>query len=335
MRKENCYDVQKKCLIDLHLHLDGSISLNSARELAAIEEIELPVGDKDLMQCLTVSKDCRNLNDYLEKFALPCSLLQSKESISKAVYNLCKELMEEGYIYAEIRFAPQLSCKKGLTQEEVVLAAIKGLKESEFHGQLILCCMRSGEDNFTANMETVRLTKKYLTQGVCACDLAGAEGLYPNEKYAQIFEYARNLKLPFTIHSGEAMGADSVKKAIEYGAKRIGHGVRILEDSKTMELVREKRIPLEICPTSNLQTCVFENYEQVPVEVFRKFGIFVTINSDNRTVSGTDVRKELQLLVNTFSYGKEEMQELLMNAAKAAFTSEEVKKSLIKQIMEL
>ncbi len=326
------YSVAADCLIELHLHLDGSISVASARELGKLAGVALPEKDEDLEALLRVSEGCKDLNEYLEKFALPLSLLQSEETVEQAVCTLCRELKAEGHIYAEIRFAPQLCCQMGLTQEQVVQAALRGLKKSGFRAQLILCCMRSGEDNRGENLETVELTAKYLGQGVCACDLAGAEALFPNPQYAYAFDRARELGVPFTIHSGEALGAESVRQALDYGARRIGHGVRAIEDPAVMAVLKEKGIALEVCPTSNLQTCVFPDYAQEPVDTFLKYGIPVTISSDNRTVSGTDARKELQTVAQTFGYTQEQVKGLLYNAVEAAFADEKTKAELRAEI---
>ena len=216
----------QKCAVDLHLHLDGSVSVKSARDLAEIEGISLPKSDEELFNLLSVGDDCRDLNEYLEKFALPVSLLQSEKSLEKCAYNICRELLEEGFIYAEIRFAPQLHLQKELTQKQVVEAVLRGVKNSGFKANVILCAMRSGEDNSLKNLETADLVKEFLNKGVCALDLAGAEALFPNEKYSYLFERAREYNVPFTIHSGEALGAESVEKAVEFGAKRLGHIVR-------------------------------------------------------------------------------------------------------------
>ena len=166
--------MSKKRYIDLHLHLDGSLSLASVKQLAAMQNIPLPQTDAEILHLLQVSPDCRDLNEYLEKFAFPCSLLQTEEGLSTAVYNLCEELHAQGLLYAEIRFAPQLHTEKGLTQAEITAAAIAGMQKSSFHANLILCCMR-GNDNHAENLETIRTAKAYLGKGVCAADLAGAE----------------------------------------------------------------------------------------------------------------------------------------------------------------
>ena len=322
----------KRGFIDLHLHLDGSISIKSARELASIEGITIPESDEELKAQLTVSDNCKDLNEYLSKFSLPCSFMQSEASIERAVYNLCTELENAGYLYAEIRFAPQKHCDKGLSQNAVVASAIQGLKKSGFYAQLILCCMRDGKDNKKENLETVLLAKKYLGKGVCALDLAGAEALYTNEQYAYIFEKARNLDIPFTIHSGEALGAESVSIALDYGAKRIGHGVRSYEDKDVVRRLRETGVTLEICPTSNINTAIFNKISDVPVLQLEKEGVRVTINADNMCVSNTHVPNELNLIMKAFHYDKNDIKRLLCNSANAAFLSEKEKAVLLSQI---
>lgn len=193
------------CLVDLHLHLDGALSLESVKELATIQEIEIPNSDEEILHRIRVSKDCQSLNEFLKKFTFPCSLLQTEIGIKTAMQNLLKELKEQGLMYAEIRFAPQKSTEKGLTQEQVVKAAIEGMKNAPIMCHLILCCMR-GADNEQENMETVKVASKYLGKGVCAVDLAGAEALFPTSGFSEPFAFAKKKNIPFTIHAGEADG---------------------------------------------------------------------------------------------------------------------------------
>lgn len=240
-------------MIDLHLHLDGSLSVKTVRELARIQGVEVSHDDSVLLKRLQVSESCRDLNEYLEKFSFPCSLLQTRNAIEKAVYNLQEELKAQGLLYAEIRFAPQLHTFQGLTQAAVVEAAVNGLEASNFKANLILCCMR-GDDNYLQNMETVRVAAQYLGKGVCAVDLAGAEALYKTSDFEELFRFAREMGIPFTIHAGEADGPDSVRTAVRFGARRLGHGVRSVEDSALLRCLKETGITLELCPTSNLNT---------------------------------------------------------------------------------
>lgn len=322
----------KNCFIDLHLHLDGSISLSSARQLAKIEGITLPSDDNALKTMLTVEKGCRNLNDYLERFALPVSLMQSEESIALAAFNLCEELRLKGFIYAELRFAPQKHCEKGLTQEQALGAAISGMQKSSLPTGLILCCMRDGTDNSPQNLETVSLAAKYLGKGVCAVDLAGAEALFPNEGYKYVFDKAKALAVPFTVHSGEALGAQSVAIALDCGASRIGHGIRSIEDMAVVKRLAESKVPIEVCPTSNINTCVYPGIADMPIPALIKNGVIVTINSDNMSVSDTDAINELAQVKQSFDMTDNDIKNLLLNSVTAAFANEDVKKRLRERI---
>lgn len=314
-------------LIDLHLHLDGSLSLDSVRELAAMQRIEIEKDDTALLQKLQVSPTCRDLNEYLEKFDFPCSLLQTEAALTQSVANLCAELAEQGLIYAEIRFAPQFHLLKGLNQTQVVEAAIAGLPREGFQANLILCCMR-GSDNHEANLETVRVASKYVGKGVCAVDLAGAEALFPTENFKDLFALARELGVPYTIHAGEASGPESVYTALSFGTKRLGHGVRSVEDAALVERLAAEGVALELCPTSNLNTSIFERIEDYPIRRLMAAGIKVTVNTDNMMVSGVTLASELEKLGLT----KGEMKTLAKNAAEASFASMAVKKWLMEQI---
>ena len=327
-------NAKKYALIDLHLHLDGSMSLECARSLAKKQGIELPEDDAELLSRLRVSDDCRDLNEYLERFALPLSLLQTAEAISESVKTLCDELAESGLIYAEIRFAPQLHCDKGLSQEEVVAAAIDGLMHSSFAASLILCCMR-GKDNHEENLQTVSLVRKYLGRGVCAVDLAGAEALFPNEGFCDVIEYARSLSLPITLHAGEALGAQSVRSALMLGAQRIGHGVRSIEEPALVEELAQRKIPLELCPTSNLNTCIFEKLEDYPIRTLLDAGVIITLNTDNISVSATSLANEYQKIADTFSLSDDELSTLAINSAYASFLGDRAKAELIAGVKAL
>ena len=323
-------NAKKYALIDLHLHLDGSMSLECARSLAQKQGIALP-DDAELLNKLRVSEDCRDLNEYLERFDLPLSLLQTYDSVKEATARLCDELAESGLVYAEIRFAPQLHMQKGLTQKEVVEAAIEGLSIGKLKASLILCCMR-GTDNRKENMETVRLVKEYLGKGVCAVDLAGAEALFPNENFVDVIEYARSLSLPMTLHAGEALGADSVRSAISLGAWRIGHGVRSFSDVELMKILAENKIPLELCPTSNLNTRIFDSLAEYPIRAFLNADICITLNTDNISVSATSLANEYQKIADTFSLTEDELLRLTLNSVNATFLEKEEKTELEKTV---
>ena len=318
-------------LIDLHLHLDGSLSVKSVKELAALQNIEIPENEEELLKLLRINDDCRDLTEYLEKFAFPGKLLQTKEALSLSVYNLCEELKEQGLNHAEIRFAPQLHTHKGLSQTEVVEAAIEGLNKSDFSAGLILCCMR-GNDNHEENLETVKIAKGFLGKGVVSVDIAGAEALFPTENFADLFALARELEIPYTIHAGEADGPKSVWKALEYGTKRLGHGVRSLEDPELIEKIVAEGITLELCPTSNLHTCMFPCIEEYPLRKLMEAGVKITVNTDNMTVSNVTLDSEFKKLIAAFDLTDDEIKNIARNSVGACFADEETKKILLEKI---
>ena len=323
-------------MIDLHLHLDGSLAPEDMLPLAQCAGITLPHRDADLLRpLLEVAPDCRNLGEYLQKFDLPLQVLQTEESLSLSIYLLLKRLAGQGLCYGEIRFAPQLHQNQGLTQQQVVTAAAAGLNRgiAEFGmpAQLILCCMR-GDDNRDANLETVRMAKAFLGKGVCAVDLAGNEAAYPTEDFADIFALAGELDVPIIIHAGEAAGPESVRQALALGARRIGHGIHSVEDEALLSLLQEKQIPLELCFTSNLQTKAVACPEAYPLTRLISRGIPVTINTDNMTVSGTSLKQEYRLLREALHLSIDTLQALACNAADAAFLPEGEKNKLKAQI---
>lgn len=318
-------------MIDLHLHFDGSIPVETVWEQAQKQGICLPVSDiQELSKYLICPKDCHDLNEYLTCFDLPLLVLQTKAGIVECMNALLTQLDKEGMLYAEIRFAPQLHTKHGMSQEEVVQAACQAVKAypaKHLNVQLILCCMR-GKENEQENMETVRLAAQYADQGVCACDLAGAEALFPTKMFAPIFAYAASLGVPFTIHVGEADGPESIWDAVRFGAVRIGHGVRAIEDASLMEELRRRKIVLECCPTSNVQTKAVPCFKQHPIRTFLQKGIAVCVNTDNRTVSDTTIALEMQCLKEQLHITTEEEKNLYMQAVEAAFLDEKEKQKL-------
>lgn len=327
-------------MIDLHLHFDGSLPIDSVWEQLQKQSISTDITDKEMLRERMVCPiDCKSLNEYLEKFPLPLSVLQTKEGIKECMSDLVKLLDSEKMLYAEIRFAPQLHLQKGLTQEEVVLAAIEGAESgmlgAKVKVQLILCCMR-GTDNHEANVETVHLTKQYLNKGVCACDLAGAEALFATDDYEDLFVLAKELDVPYTIHAGEADGPTSIKAAIRFGAKRLGHGVRAAEDAALVNELADSGICLECCPISNVQTKAVEDIQNHPIKEFLYRGLMVTVNTDNRTISETNIAKEIAFLREHLGLTIEEERQLYLNAADKAFLSNAERKGLkdaIKQII--
>ena len=319
-------------LVELHIHLDGALSIDNCKKIAKIQNISLP-SDKEMFKLMRVPEGCKDLNEFLTKFDFALSLLQTREGIENAVSNLCDELINQGIIYVEIRFAPQLHTKKGLSQDDVVFSAIEGIKKSRLCSNLILCCMR-GSDNHDENLETINVAKKYLGNGVCAIDLAGAEGLFPTKDFRDLFTYAKDLNIPFTIHAGEAAGAESVRDAILFGAKRIGHGVKSIENPNLIKEIREKGITLEICPTSNICTSIYNDISDMPIKYFLENNINITINTDDPTVCNTNLKEELKRVASAFDLDYDDIIKFQLNAIMSSFASVSIKEKLIKIIRE-
>ena len=315
----------------LHIHLDGSLRPSTVYNW--LKEKGKDITLEQVQKALMVNKDCRDLNEYLEKFDLPLEVLQNEENIEQATYELFEDLAKQNVIYAEVRFAPSLHTKEGLKYEQIVEAAIRGMNKAKekynIEGGLLLCCMR-GEDNTMSNLKTVSLAKSYMGKGVSGLDLAGAEALYPTSDYADVFKVAKANNIPFTIHAGEAAGAESIKKALEYGAKRIGHGVRCLEDNNVVAELIRREIPLEVCPISNLQTKA--TGEKHPIEELYKKGIKVTINPDNDTVSNTNIVEEYKWVLENTNLTVKDIIEMNKYAIRGAFIPTTKKASLIAQI---
>lgn len=316
----------------LHLHLDGSLRPETVYKWLREEGQDVTL--EEVTKNLMVEKDCRDLNEYLQKFDLPVQVLQEKEHIEQATYELFEDLANQNVIYAEVRFAPSKHLEKGLKYEEVVQAAIDGMnrakKDFGIEGNIILCCMRG--DSQIRNLQTIKAASQFLNNGVCAVDLAGAEALFPTKDYIDIFNQAKRLNIPFTIHAGEADGPESIKKALEFGAKRIGHGVRCLEDKALIAELITKQIALEVCPISNLQTKATE--EPHPIAEILKKGLLATISPDNNTVSNTDILQEYEYILNECGITIKDLIQMNKNAISAAFIPPQKKAELKAKIAQ-
>ena len=282
--------------IVLHLHLDGSIDMEDAYLWA--KEDGLKITKKELEQELQVNDDCHNLNDYLEKFDLPCKLLQTCERLEKTSYHLFLKLSKMNVKYAEVRFAPNKHLAKKLTLDDVVISVINGMNkanvETGIMGGIILSMMRG--DSKEDNIRVINLAQKYLKKGVVAIDLAGAEAIYPTTDYVDLFRYPKIKGIPFTIHAGEAAGVESIKAALDAGAQRIGHGIRAIDDEAIQKIIVDKQVLLEVCMTSNYQTEAVKGKH--PIEKLYNNGIKISINTDNDTVSNIDINKESTKILN-------------------------------------
>ena len=327
-------------LIDLHVHLDGSIPLPAAAQLAA--EAGLDFSLAELQEKMQVPDHCQDLNQYLATFELPLKLMQSAQSIRTVAKAFHEQLDAEGILYAEPRFAPGSLTAGGLSQQEVIEAALAGRADfyaehpqSALHTAYIICAMRgTGEALKHKNEESIDLAAAYLGNGVVAADLAGAEALFATENFSSLFAEAQRKNVPFTIHAGEAAGPESIKAALRLGAQRIGHGVRSLEDTGVIQDLKAANVALEICPTSNLQTRIFESIERFPLEQLLDAGLTVTINTDNMTVSNTTLSHEFELLQQHCGLDKNTARELAENAARAVFSDSSEKDRLLAHLRQ-
>lgn len=233
----------------LHLHLDGSLRPETVYKWLKEQgrDVTLEQVKKDLM----VDKDCRDLNEYLQKFDLPLEVLQTEEHIEQSTYELFEDLAKQNVIYAEVRFAPSLHTKQGLDYNKIVEAAIKGMNKAKdefgIDGNLILCCMR-GEKNAISNLETVATAKKYVGKGICGLDLAGAEALFPTSNFGDIFKIAKQLKVPFTIHAGEAARTRKYKKSNRIWGKKNRTWSKMLRRYETCWRISTKRNTIRNMP---------------------------------------------------------------------------------------
>ncbi len=309
-------------MVDLHLHLDGSF--DAADILKASKEACVDIGNltvEDIRKKITYNSQSGNLTDYLKCFELPLKVMQSAETVRYAVMKLLERLRADSVNYAEIRFAPQLHTFKGMTQRQVVVSACEALEYGQFIGvnaKLILCMMR-GKDNFKENEVTVETAYEFLGNGVAALDLAGDESQYKTHEYADLFKYASDKKIPFTIHAGEADGAKSVEDALRFGAVRIGHGLAASNDMELMRYMSLHDIGVEVCPVSNMQTMAVSGYDKYPLFVMLENGVAANINTDNRTVSDTNMSKEFSFISKIEGYRPEYADLIKKNAMKIRF----------------
>lgn len=319
-------EIRKLKKIELHLHLDGCVSIDTIHNLTNIEI------DK-LKKEMVADDKCENLTDYLTKFDFPISYMQTKENLRKIANDLVNYLEKENVIYAEIRFAPIFHTKKGLSLEEIIESVLEGLRiNKNIKTNLILCMMRNL--SFEDNLKTLELASKYLSNGVCAIDLAGDENKYPLDNYLKLFEIAKDKNIPFTIHAGENGNFKEVEKAINIGASRIGHGIRAITSKETQQLIKEKDILLEICPTSNTQTNAIDLYENHPIYKFYKDNLKVCINTDNKTVSNITLTDEYLKLYQYFEFTKEDFIKMNKYAIEKAFINEIEKDELLEELLK-
>ena len=325
--------------IELHCHLDGSVRPETIIELAKIEGIKLPSYDIETIKNIMIAPmECTSLNEYLEKFEIPVAIMQSKENLKRITYELMEDSAKENIKYIEIRFAPLLHTNKGLSSEEIIQSVLEGIKEGEknydIKGNLILSFLRHMPAETI--YEVIEAGKKYLGDGVVAIDLCASEDKGFCEKFIQPFLLGKEYGYKVTIHAGETGIGENVLDAIQMlGAERIGHGIHIKNCKEAYDIVKEKNIVLEMCPTSNVQTKAVDSFEVHPILDFHKDGIKVTINTDNRTVSNTTLTKECHVIKDNFNIDLDIYKNIYFNSVNAAFIDCQTKENLKNLLTEL
>jgi adenosine deaminase len=320
--------------IELHCHLDGSLRPETIIDIAKKEDVSLPSFDtEEIKKELIAPLECESLDEYLEKFAIPNLVMQSKENLSRISFELLEDAARENVKYMEIRFAPLLHTKKGLAVEEIIQSVLDGMNDAEnqydIKANLILSCMRtmSAESAF----EVVEKGRQFLGKGVVAIDLCASEEAGFCRKFVEPIRTAREYGYRVTIHAGETGIGKNVLEAVEMlGAERIGHGVFIKDCPEAYNIVKEKQIVLEMCPTSNVQTKAVNSFSEHPIYPFHKDGIKVTLNTDNRTVSDTNMENECSIIFNEFHMSMEDYKQIYDNSVEASFADSETKEKLKK-----
>ncbi len=334
----------------LHDHLDGGLRPETVIELAeASGYATLPTTEAAALGTwFRDAADSGSLVRYLETFAHTCGVMQSVEALVRVAAECAEDLAADGVVYAEVRYAPELFTEAGLSLDEIVEAVQAGFREGEARagGKIrvgtLLCAMRQN----ARSLEIAELAVRYRDSGVVGFDIAGPEAGYPPTRHLDAFEYLQRENFRFTIHAGEAFGLPSIWQALQWcGADRLGHGVRIVDDvtvaddgevalGRLAAYVRDKRIPLEMCPTSNVQTGAAPSIQQHPIGLLRQLYFRVTVNTDNRLMSGTSQSREMARLVEAFGYDLADLQWLTVNAMKSAFIPFDERLELINAVIK-
>ncbi len=320
--------------VDLHCHLDGSMSAEVITDIATKENIFIPSNTNELNTLLTAQPSCASLKEYLTRFDLPISCLKTPYGLEAAAYNLIKDAAKENIIYLEVRFAPLFSVTEEMNLCEVVENVLKGLHRARLdfavQSSLILCAMR--HQPLKENMILVDIASQLKNQGVGGIDLAGNEADFPPELFAELFSYAGKCNVNFTIHAGETGIFQNIATAVKFGAKRVGHGISVVNDPQTAKLCKQHGLVFELCPTSNYQTRAIAKNIDYPINRFIEEGLLFTINTDNRTVSNTTITKEFILLEKFTEISYNLVKNITLTAIAAAFTDATTKQALRKTV---
>ncbi|MEX5398714.1 adenosine deaminase [Streptococcus sp. ZJ93] len=326
--------LQKLAKTELHCHLDGSLSFRAIRQLAKWADIALPESDEELQRLVTAPEKAESLLDYLTVFDVIRPLLQTKKALTLAAYDVAAQAAKENVLYMEIRFAPELSMDQGLSAVETVEAVLQGLEQAQNEfgivSKVLVCGLKQSPVRQTQELftEVVSLAKR----GLVGFDFAGNESDFPTQTLEQAIKEIQELGLPLTFHAGECGCVANVAQAIQLGIPRIGHGTALMKDSKVMEEFVKAGATIEMCLTSNLQTGASPTLADFPYQALYDLGANITINTDNRTVSATNLTKEYALFVEHFGTTKEDFYRFNQNAIRASFTTEAEKESLLKQL---
>jgi adenosine deaminase len=323
---------------DLHVHLDGSLRPETIHDLAGRDDVDLPFESvDDIRRFFVEDLPERDLVAYLERFDVTTSVMQTPEALERIAFELVEDAAGENVWYMEVRYAPILSTKRGLSPRQVVNAIERGLRRGQetyprTRAHQIICGLRHFEPERAVRMAA--LAVEYKDRGVLAFDLAGAEKDNPAKRFREAFYLVRHANLNVTVHAGEAYGPESIQQALHWaGAHRIGHGVRLREDPDLVEYVRDHRIPLEMCPTSNVQTGAVASIDLHPIREYFDRGLRVTVNTDNRLMSNTTMTNELVLCCEHLGFDLEEIKKLILNGFKSAFLRYPERKALIAEAL--
>lgn len=322
---------EKMPKIELHCHLDGSMNQNVTREL--LTQIGESYTDEQLLDMLQAPEDCESLAEYLTRFDLPVRLIQTKDGLTRAARSVALDAAAENVKYIEVRFAPTFSTQEGLSIREVIESVQKGLKEAEEQADIktgiIVCGMRHLD--MDTNLLMLREAAQMYGAGVVACDLAGDEKAFPTKNFVDFFREADRLGIPFTIHSGECGSTDNIRVALDLGAKRMGHGIAMGRDQQLIRECAARHVGVELCPSSNLQTKAVRSFEEYPICSFLAAGVPISINTDNRMVSGTTNSREWARIAENFEITEDEIAKIYRDSVEMSFAEDDVKHALLQK----
>ncbi|MBL7068140.1 MAG: adenosine deaminase, partial [Candidatus Marinimicrobia bacterium] len=323
---------------ELHCHLDGSLRLESIIDMAQKDKVELPsIDPKTLRKMVSVTNSNVTLSDYIKKFDITLSVLQTPESLARAAFELAEDAHKENVLYIEVRYSPILHIERGMTAMETVDAVLKGLQEAEdefkIKSGVIICGIRSISPEISYQL--AELSVAFKNRGVVGYDLAGVEENFPAKDHREAFHLILNNNINTTLHAGEDYGPESIHQAVHYcGAHRIGHGVRLKEDGDLLNYINDHRIALEICMTSNIHTGSVKNYKSHPFKLYYDYGLRVTLNTDNRLISNTSLTREYMLAHKYFNLQIADFKEIIIGGFKSTFMSHRIRTKIIRQIAE-